>query len=176
MKLSYEEIRKIHRKETESNLLTEIDENFFDELKEYINEEKKDATKDSFDDSKIRKLSNVKRMIEDIFYLRQRKIINRVILDTKKETNIKQNLTLYEQQMYYKLKKILDEYLDEYKQLFKKENKKEELIKIKLLSDIPEFIGVDMKEYGPFQKGDIIKISSSIAKLLINKEKAELIN
>ena len=40
--------------------------------------------------------------------------------------------------------------------------------------DVPEFLGVDLRKYGPFKKGDIAKIPEENAKILIESGKAEV--
>ena len=39
-------------------------------------------------------------------------------------------------------------------------------LSVRILSDIPAFIGSDMKEYGPYSKGDVIELPLHIGKLL----------
>jgi DNA replication initiation complex subunit (GINS family) len=38
---------------------------------------------------------------------------------------------------------------------------------------VPEFLGADLKTYGPFEKGDIAKLPEENAKILIEKGLAE---
>jgi hypothetical protein len=46
-------------------------------------------------------------------------------------------------------------------------------IKIKFLKDVPEFVGSDKKDYGPFKKDEIAKLPEKEGKLLIKKGIAE---
>ena len=102
MKQSYENIRKIHRMEKENVELVRIDEDFFDSLPEFVLEEKSklQEIKNSLDDSIVRKLNNIKTMLEDIIYLREKKIINKAILKTKNNEDDTKNMTLEEQKIY----------------------------------------------------------------------------
>ena len=112
MKLSYELIRKLHRQENESVDLIRIDEDFFDALPEYIQEEKDKLQdmKNSLDDSIVRKLNNIKSMLEDIIYSREKKIINKAIMKTKNNEEDTKNMTLEEQKIYYKIVNLLLSY------------------------------------------------------------------
>jgi DNA replication factor GINS len=44
---------------------------------------------------------------------------------------------------------------------------------IRFLAAVPQFIGGDMREYGPYEEEDIAKIPVEIADVLIQKERAE---
>ncbi|MFT4260832.1 MAG: hypothetical protein ACMXX9_00175 [Candidatus Woesearchaeota archaeon] len=59
----------------------------------------------------------------------------------------------------------------------KEEPKKnsDEQIKIKLSSNLPKFVGLDQKIYGPYSKGEIVDLPSNVANLLVNKGRAETI-
>ncbi|MBR9682849.1 MAG: DNA replication complex GINS family protein [Candidatus Aenigmarchaeota archaeon] len=45
---------------------------------------------------------------------------------------------------------------------------------LKILSDIPKFVGSDMETYGPFNKGEMANLPSNVAEILISREVAEL--
>ncbi|UCG95693.1 MAG: hypothetical protein JSV92_01425 [archaeon] len=47
---------------------------------------------------------------------------------------------------------------------------------IKILEEVPKFLGTDEKTYGPFKKDDMVTVEEKIAELLVNKGKAELAN
>jgi DNA replication initiation complex subunit (GINS family) len=48
-------------------------------------------------------------------------------------------------------------------------------IKVKILEELPEIVGSDFKNYGPFKNGDIIDIPEKNADIFIEKNKAEKI-
>jgi DNA replication initiation complex subunit (GINS family) len=178
MKLSYELIRKIHRQEKESVELIRIDEDFFDSLPEYVQEEKDKLQdmKNSLDDSVVRKLNNIKSMLEDIIYSREKKIINKAIMKTKNNEDDTKNMTLEEQKIYYKIVNLLISYQKFVKGPFDgSEQEKPKNIKLKILQDVPKFIGTDMQEYGPFGKDEEIEIIDPIAKIFIKKGIAQSI-
>jgi hypothetical protein len=44
---------------------------------------------------------------------------------------------------------------------------------IRFLISVPQFMGEDMLEYGPYEEEDVAKVPEGIASLLIEKERAE---
>ncbi len=44
---------------------------------------------------------------------------------------------------------------------------------VRFLTAVPQFMGEDMREYGPYDEEDVSKLPSEIADVLINKERAE---
>jgi DNA replication initiation complex subunit (GINS family) len=47
---------------------------------------------------------------------------------------------------------------------------------IRFLTAVPQFMGEDMKDYGPYEEEDVANVPEGIANLLIEKERAEEIN
>ena len=50
---------------------------------------------------------------------------------------------------------------------------KTDTLAIKIIQDIPEFVGPDMENYGPFEKGETIHIKPQIAEILTKSNQAE---
>ncbi len=46
-------------------------------------------------------------------------------------------------------------------------------LSIKLLAEIPSFVGTDLKEYGPYQQGQVVELPSKIAQLFISRKLGE---
>jgi len=46
-------------------------------------------------------------------------------------------------------------------------------VKVKFLENVPEFVGVDLKDYGPFFKGDVAEIPFENAKIFLERGMAE---
>ena len=46
---------------------------------------------------------------------------------------------------------------------------------IVMMNDLEEFVGIDMKNYGPFKKGDVANLPEENTKLLIEKKVAKRI-
>jgi len=46
-------------------------------------------------------------------------------------------------------------------------------LRLKILKDVPAFIGTDMKEYGPFDAGTVVELPNSVAKLFLDRKLAQ---
>lgn len=176
MKIDYDELRRIHRLERNTSKLVEVDEDFVESVEEFVNEEKKNylASLKNFSSSSTREFTNMKRIIEEIFLMRKKKILNKALIATHtKETSL-DNMADEEKDFFKKLLKVINEYNDCYINLFgEKTQEKKSLFKVKILKNIPTFVGTDMKEYGPFNEGDEVALPQKISKLFITRKIAK---
>ncbi len=46
---------------------------------------------------------------------------------------------------------------------------------VKILSEVPKFLGVDGREYGPFKPNDIVTLEKEVAEILVKGNKAEFL-
>jgi DNA replication initiation complex subunit (GINS family) len=51
----------------------------------------------------------------------------------------------------------------------------ENLIKIKILSNIPRFVDDDLRSYGPYNAGEVVELPKDIANILISRKIAEAV-
>lgn len=78
-----------------------------------------------------------------------------------------------------RISKALQDLLNEYRNNILSVNispneRREKVFKeVKLSQDVPEFIGEDMRSYGPYKKGEIISIPLRNAEILIREKVAE---
>lgn len=168
--ITFELIRKIQRDEQRVPSLTKLPDNFYKNIKSYLQQKRKLMERG---DKKIGlELKNIERLIEDVFNRRERKILNQTIITAR--TNIPpENLTDEE-------KEFFDEVIKSIKQRRKMELEsllalqKEELVSLVVFKeDVPEFVGADEKLYGPFKKGDIAKLPEENMKVLMERKIAE---
>ncbi len=54
-----------------------------------------------------------------------------------------------------------------------KEGEGKDYIKVKILEDVPQIVGADLKDYGPFNSGDVVELPPENAKIFVNNGKAE---
>lgn len=163
--ITFELIRKIQREERDSPQLTKLPENFFEKVSAYL-EQKKKIEKE---DRKISlELKNIERLIENIFDIRERKILNQAIITVR--TRIPpQNMTEEERNFFEGIVKILKERRENFFGSLKKEDKK----KVRFKEDIPEFVGIDGETYGPFKKDEEAEIPIENFEVLLKKELVE---
>ncbi|OYT42489.1 MAG: hypothetical protein B6U78_01155 [Candidatus Aenigmarchaeota archaeon ex4484_224] len=182
--ITFELIRKIQREEKENPSLSKIPENFFELAYQYL-EKKKEMIKDLKDELEVRA---IQRLLNEIYNIRERKIVNFALLAARSNL-IPENLTSEEKEFFEKILAIIKERRE--KKLEEKEVKeveislqekeeevKEEvkLVKVRFKQELPEFIGIDEKTYGPFKENDEAKIPYENAKLLEEAQIVEILD
>jgi DNA replication initiation complex subunit (GINS family) len=165
--ISFEYLRKILNEEKKSQNLTKIPDDFYETVRMYI-EGKKKLAKEKKDEIELR---NIERIVENIFNLRERKIINFAIMAARAGVQ-PSNLTSEERQFFQRVFETLKErrvILDKIKSALEGEVKKEVEILVVFKQDFPAFVGIDGQTYGPFKKGDIAKLPEENRKILASK-------
>lgn len=164
--ITFELIRRIQNEEQRLPKLSKLPENFFKSVANYLEQKKQLTLKD---DRKVAlELKNVERLIEDIFNRRERKILNFAIISAR--TGIPpENLLEEEKDFYNSLVDLIKKRRETgLKTLLA--GRKEELVPLVVFKeDVPEFIGIDEKTYGPFKKGDIARLPEENIKLLVER-------
>lgn len=180
MELNYEEIRRIYRLEKNSSQLIDLDENFYVQLSAFIEKEKKaylDSLKNgSFTDAK--NFTNLKKLVEEIFFMREKKLLNKALLSSRTKEKDAKGMSVEEKKLFFELLSLLERHQEFFSALFEQNNadkKEKNFLKVKILSDVPSFIGVDMKEYGPFKAEEEAVLPQKIALLLVEKNFAQRI-
>jgi len=228
--ITFEVIRDIQLREKNEPKLIKLPDGFYEKVKAYLALKFKLA-RESDNPKFLLEAKSVKRMIEDIFYQRERKIISHAFVYIKTGL-IPENLTeeefeffksivnlikerrtkyiesiekLNEEELVEEAKKIsesiatsevepkageVEEIVQEetsktieevpeekIKEAIEKkveeEPKQEDKKKVMILMDLPNFLGIDGKEYGPYKEGDMVELPIEIADLLIRKKAAE---
>ncbi|MEM5791140.1 MAG: hypothetical protein QXP77_03805, partial [Candidatus Aenigmatarchaeota archaeon] len=117
--ITFEFIRKIQREERDSPQLTKLPENFFEKVSAYLEQKKKIGKEDRKADLEIK---NIERLIENIFDIRERKILNQAIITVR--TRIPpQNMTEEERNFFEEIIRILKERRENFFENLKKEDK-----------------------------------------------------
>lgn len=164
--LTYETLRKIANDEKLSNKLTNLPPNFLKDVSAYLT--KKSQVKETKEDAW--ELDSAIQTLQELFERRERKIVN-LALDSTRTGAIPEALTAEEKTFFNGLVNVINEFKSKRKQEL--QQTKLEILAIK--EDIPEFVGSDMKIYGPFKEGDIATLPKDEAKILLEKKAAEKI-
>ncbi len=184
MELSYDEIRRIHRLEKSSVKLVQVDQEFYNDLNSFLSGEKKtylDSLK-NFSSSNTRDFTNLKKMAEEIFSMRIKKILNAALIAWRTGDVDDSRMALQEKKVFRDLLSVLKKHGNIIDDIFSDNGSpssgKKDLnnLSVKILSDIPEFVGADMNEYGPFKKGEVVELPLKIAKLLSDKKLTEVMS
>ena len=170
--ITFDLIRRIQREEQRSPKLADIPAGFYDSVTSYINQKRQIAKEDR---KGVLEVKNIERLVEDIFDRRERKIVTAAVNAAR--TNIQPEGMVDEERDFFDLvtatiRQRRDSNLKKIMTVEKGE--KSDLIVFK--DEVPEFVGSDMKNYGPFKKGDIAKLPSENMKILIDQGMAERFN
>jgi len=174
----YDELLEAWRKEKINEEIQPLPKDFYMRLTEYIRtirEKQRMLDEKTVKGSLMRKEEeNVKKMVIELIQTRHDKIIK---LAQKGEIPPTINLTEEEENWFREaslqfesLRKIADKILQG--RLRKNvENSKPEgrFMVVRILREIPEIIGADMKTYGPFKPEDVASLPIENAKILIKQ-------
>lgn len=192
--ITFEYIREAYTAEKSENKLSKLPNDFFKKVDSYL-KTKEEIFKNTQDEKVKYELKNAKRMVDEIILLRLKKIIDAVFIFLK-SGSLPSNMLPKEEELFFKiidLVKDLKKNLFESKEITKTnesnknlnlienknekkieddeqkiERKEKDRIKVKVLIEIPKFIGPDGNWYGPYEKGSIVELEKEIANFLID--------
>ena len=190
--ITFDYIREAYLAEKSENKLTKLPKEFFEKARKYL-QLKEEIYKNTGDEKIKYELKSAKKMIDDILLLRLKKIIEAVFIFLKNGA-LPENLLKEEEEFFFSLidlvknlRKSLLEELKEKETSSKKEKEEKEIKKsetteeikeeskktarktrIKILFDIPQFVGPNGLTYGPFKRGEIIEIDEEIVSFLVD--------
>ena len=167
--ITYELIRKMQREEQNLPKLSKLPENFFNAVSGYLNHKRSLMERDSRKD--FLEVKNVERLIEDILNRRERKAMNAAIVYAR--TKIHPENLLEEEKLFFNsmvalIKGRRDGLLEH---IISGSGEASNMFVFK--EDAPEFVGSDMKIYGPYKKGDTANLPMDNAKVLLEKGMVE---
>jgi DNA replication initiation complex subunit (GINS family) len=191
--ITYETIRNAHRAEKEEEL-QKLPDGFFESIRNWfkVKEKLKDTTS-------LLEVENAKKLLEDVINRRQKKIVLAALSTMRGQLppaglndeerkffdDIVNTLKAFKNDMNEKFRSfddIAQEKVEEAKRSIEEmkpvevENiavKPNGKLLVKILIDLPKFVGTDMQSYGPLRTGDIITMPDVVAKLLISRKAAE---
>lgn len=183
MQISYDEIRRIYRLEKNTSKLVELPDDFYNVLLEFVKEEKEryiQSLKD-FSIEEARDFANLKKMVEEIFLLRQRKLLNLALVSSRGTDDSRTGLALPEQKTFVSVVSLLQKQREWIGEMFGSttaartggEAKELDVVMVKISKEVPAFIGTDMKEYGPFSPNQKVDLPFSIAKIFLERKLGE---
>lgn len=189
--LTYDELRKIQRKE-KSPVLSKIPQNFYELANKMIVGYRKDAISD------IREYENALKILRDVHARRTEKILIAAFNSTKGVDAPLDSMLVDERQMFENSVKLIKANEDEFiGSLTKKggskpqvktdvspevskeeaklasELKGSETSEISLIKDVEEFVGMNGETYGPYRNGEKISLPTEEAETLIDIKAAK---
>ena len=171
--ITFELIRRIQREEQRSPKLTKLPENFYQNVRNYL--EQKRAISEKMEERRASiETKNIESLVEDIFNRRERKIVTQAVNSARVGLTV-ENLTEEEREFFNQAVDVIKQRREKIlKELLEKAEEKKEMVTLVVFKEaVPEFVGADLKSYGPFEKGDIAKLPGENVKVLIERGIAE---
>lgn len=191
--LTFSELRKTQKQEKRQEELSDLEDNFILRVSNYL-EMKKDV-----DD---REYKSAKRVFDKIIGLRHEKIVKQAKFAVKSDSggSAELNLLPREKELFLDLKNIFQDFNQNVEKMIEgeesietpdidieeetdeeteseleeeTEDAEEGYLIVKIISDVPEFMGTDLESYGPFEEGEEVEIPEDNAEILVNRGNAE---
>jgi len=181
--ITFNDIYGASRKERYSDKLEKLSENFISDVADYLKDKKEMSSKkeDAFSDviDKTKKqLENAMVLFKELINRRRKKILGLILIAF--ETGISKkdfdNMFDSEKELFEGLMKSIDLSDKRISSILNGKNgeyKDESFLKIIFKEKVEEFVNLDGKIIGPFEKGNTVSIPKAIAKILIDGGKAE---
>ena len=199
--LTFETLFELLRKEKINPELQKLEEEFFDQTTQYLEEKKAvlktEQSSDSIFSSDSKKtqlqLENARKIIKEFYEKRENKIVNLAMLSSR--ANIKEsgtNMLPEEKRLYTEILELLDNYREgilhnilkskkvviKEKEATPKDIKTEQIESkngrmVRFLHSVPKFVADDLNIYGPFEQEDMSFLPIKTANLLITRKRAE---
>ncbi len=182
--ITFSDIYEAMRKEKYSENLQMLPKKFLTDVAEYFHEKKEFLNKedDLFSDMAIKnkkKLDNAISSFRDLLRIRKKKILNLAFVASQVGINKKdfENLLSFEKDLFEELVRSLER--AEKNQTAdmigaQKDTRKHRLVRF--LEDVPEFLGFDGSEIGPFKKGEVANLESEVIDILEKDKRIESID
>jgi DNA replication initiation complex subunit (GINS family) len=159
--ITFETLRKIEREEKAAPGLTKLPEGFFESVASYLS--KKVQLRGDEENSE---LMNAKHTVGDIVKAREKKILISALNFTDSGME-PANLTAEEKQFFDQAASMIMQFRTDSKKFLEPGLTRNSVVVF--LEEVPQFVGTDMKNYGPFGKGDVANLPEDVTRLLIEK-------
>ncbi|MBI2137309.1 hypothetical protein HYU12_02190 [Candidatus Woesearchaeota archaeon] len=201
VKLTYDLIFELLVREKSREELQKLDLGFFNDLVSYISEKRKAADSTATDTFSLeekerasRQLQNISRMLTELYERREKKVINMALIRSRTGADIIDTTPLLSEekmlfdalvaQLDYYRNNILYRVLNAQPAMFEEKNadapqkgqEDKETKLIRFMHSVPKFVGRELEVYGPFSEEDVASLPVEIAKILIEKGRAEEIS
>lgn len=187
--MTFSELRKVQKNEKRTEGLTELNQNFMLNVADYFSTKKET-------EGESREYKNAERVFEKIISLREDKITRAAKIAANSNGSAPENLLPFENELFRKLRNAYEDHKEtaldrkeetssipepqpeieeepEDEEESTNEESEEGYVKVKILSEVPEFMGTDLESYGPFDAGEEVKVPEDNAEILVNRGNAE---
>ncbi|MBS3122492.1 DNA replication complex GINS family protein [Candidatus Woesearchaeota archaeon] len=204
--LTYETLFELLRREKNRAEIQPLEPSFYKDFIGYLKTKKQllqEKQSQLSQGDEVAKLSlqieNINKLMKELYERREKKVVSLAILNTKSGPELsKEGMLEFENKLYNDLIVLFSKYrkgilLNLLNQNLPKIEDEEppkatkdvlnkpiqetkEALLVRFLSPIPKFVGEELETYGPFERDQISTLPAKIAKILIDRKKAEEIN
>ncbi|MBI4144548.1 DNA replication complex GINS family protein [Candidatus Woesearchaeota archaeon] len=174
--ITFETIFDTVRREKELFELQKLDKSFFSDTSFYLAEKLRmlEAGDDVVREHLIIQVANIKKLIHELYFRREKKIVDIAI--NKSRTNAvidTSNMLPDERRLYEGLVGILSTFRTSFVDgMLNARAVQKQGVLVKFLAHVDSFIGKELEEYGPFEQNQLVRLPQEIASLLVSNGKA----
>lgn len=181
--ITFSDIYEAMRKEKYSEELQALSANFLAESAQYFKEKKDFLNKeeDLFSDISLRnkkRLENALSSFRDLLRIRKKKILNLAFVASEAGISKRDfsNLLSFEKDLFEEIVKSLERAETNMNSDMISTGKEEpKQFLVRFLENVPEFLGFDGAEIGPFEKGEVANLEKEIVDILEGDRRVEVI-
>ena len=189
--ITFETLYDIMRREKARDDLQKLNTNFYNDVVTYIKDKQNilssQSSKESiFASQEIEKtktqLKNVLKIVRDLYDRREAKIIQLALLSARNKERIYDNSSLLPEEhgFYNGIRSAIEVNRDGFFSLsegqhspekpkdLKMKAEKDNGYKVRMICDVPQFLGTDLQPYGPFKDTKMVALPKQIADMLIS--------
>ncbi len=176
MALDFQRIKNVHLAEKSSADLSKVEPDFYEQLAKFLQEERKkfyemvEKSADNLDPADVYYYKNLSTIVREIILMRSEKVVRRAVQEVNSPAS-SENMVDWEKELYWHVRKEVESRLSS----VVGEGSHLNLVRVRILTDIPMFVGPDLKEYGPYRMGEEVPLPREVAELLKSKGQAEVI-
>ena len=175
--ITFDDLRKIQRQERESSMPSQIPPDFYPSIEKALHEMQAKLKQD-FSLEQGREYENTLKILRDIYERREEKILL-MALRASRTGATPPKMAENEKELFSSVLSLLNDQKKVLEYLLSTRAPNGPQVqgdrKLKILADVPRFIGVDAREYGPFKEGENVTLPGSEADAMLKQKIAEVI-
>lgn len=172
--MSYESLRSAQLEERHDTSLKPLPEDYYSGYGAYL-KRLQDKLSKGFNLEDAKAFENSASVFNSLFERRKQKIVYKALKDAANKDLDGEGLTNQEKKFYSVLVKALRDYDGERASISRVKSLKKHSggVMVRILMDLPPFVGADNASYGPYSKGTEVELPEQVAAILLKREAAE---
>tara|TARA_Y100000034_G_C6868233_1_gene395930 strand:+ start:866 stop:1468 length:603 start_codon:yes stop_codon:yes gene_type:complete len=193
--ITYETLYELLRREKSRSEIQKLDKDFFNDVIKYV-KDKRDILESQKSKDNVfaareierttKQLENIYRILKELYEKRENKLLSLSLLNSRSESKIDTSLLMPDEVKFYEkirndlnlyrkgiLGNILEGKLPSFEEPKVIKSDFQDKMLIRFVNPVPKFVGSNGFTYGPFEEEDIANLPLDIAKILVEKERAE---